>query len=397
MDDHANFYRKLRKDRRPLAEVLADESVFHDVPNEWQVVVVDVEGSTQAVKNGLHHQVNLAATGSIVAVLNCVRAADAKLKVPYFFGGDGATFIVPIALLADVTAVLERYRQHVLRQMFLTLRVGSLGVDEVRATGRAIRITKFAVNDVLTIPLVLGCGLKYAERTIKGVFIDETADARTAEPEVPDLTGMECRWQEIEPPSEAEEVICLVVDCDDDALQGPVYAGVAAEIRAHFGPHAERQPITVDKLKLNLTLDKIRQEMYARIGRSSIGYLLKNWLITVFGRFYFVYFQEGRDYVEKVSLLSYTLMLDGTFNCVLSGTRAEVAALTAYLDAEEARGRLVYGIHVTHASVMSCYVVDRKSKHVHFVDGTEGGFTTAAKMFKGKKAAIAQTASESTT
>ena len=386
MEDHTHFYRKLRKDRRPLADVLADDSVFHEVPTDWQVIVVDVESSTQAVKNGLHHQVNLAATGSIVAVLNHVRSFDPKLKVPYFFGGDGATFIVPVVVLSDLLTVLERYRQHVLRQMYLTLRVGSLGVDEVRETGRAIRITKFAVNEVLTIPLVLGTGLKYAERKIKEVFIDETAAAEEVDSEVPDLTGMECRWQEIEPPTDEEEVICLVVDCGDDAIQGEVYAGVARAIRAHFGPHAERQPITVDKLKLNLTLDKISQEMYARIGRNSLVYLLKNWLITVFGRFYFIYFQEGRDYVEKVSLLSYTLMLDGTFNCVLSGTREEVAALRTYLDEQEARRRLVYGIHVTHASVMSCYVVDRKSKHVHFVDGTEGGFTTAARMFKGKLA-----------
>ncbi|MGO3156047.1 MAG: DUF3095 family protein [Mesonia sp.] len=39
---------------------------------------------------------------------------------------------------------------------------------------------------------------------------------------------------------------------------------------------------------------------------------------------------------------------------------------------------------MTHASVMSCYVLDRKTKHSHFVDGTEGGYTSAAKMFKTK-------------
>ena len=388
-----HFYGEIGKSRRPLHNVLADDALFRDVPEDWQVIVVDVEGSTQAVKNGLHHQVNLAATGSIVAVLNAVKAYDEAIKVPYFFGGDGATFLVPGGLLGgdgsdpdapDLLEVLDRYRQHVLRQMYLTLRVGALSVAEVYDTGRAIRITKFAPNDALTIPLVLGAGLKYAERTIKGIFIDETV--REDEAEVPDLTGMECRWQEIAPPEDEDQVVCLVIDCEREGEQARVYADAAAKIDEVLGDYAARQPITVDKLKLNLTIEKIKREMRARTGNFDIGYLLKNWLITVAGKFYFTYFKEGREYVEKVSQLSYTLMLDGTFNCVLSGTPAEIATLREYLDLCELRGELVYGIHATHASVMSCYVEDRKAKHIHFVDGTEGGFTTAAKMFKAKLA-----------
>ena len=50
--------------------------------------------------------------------------------------------------------------------------------------------------------------------------------------------------------------------------------------------------------------------------------------------------------------------------------------------------KLIYGIHVTHASVMSCYVLDRRTTHSHFVDGTEGGYTSAAKMFKIKKKSL---------
>ena len=55
-----------------------------------------------------------------------------------------------------------------------------------------------------------------------------------------------------------------------------------------------------------------------------------------------------------------------------------------YLDQLERDQKIIYGIHVTHASVMSCYVLDRKTKHSHFIDGTEGGYTSASKMFKTK-------------
>ncbi len=385
-DADTRFYAELSKDKRLLPEVLADTAAFHAVPAHWHVVVVDVESSTQAVKNGLHHQVNLAATGSIIAVLNLIRAFDEKLKIPYFFGGDGATFILPPVVLDDALSVLERYRVHILRTVYLTLRVGSVRVDEAIAHGGSIRITKFRVNDVLTIPLVLGTGLKAAERLIKSYFIDEAAPLDQDEHLVPDLTGMECRWEEIAPPADEQRVVCLVAESNHDAQQGEIYAQVATVIRDAFGEYDERQPISVAKLRLNLKISKIREEMYARIGKFQMGYLLKNWLITVAGKFYFMYFKEGKEYVEKVRQLSYTLMIDGTFNCVISGTTDQIDKLVQALDRLEAEQKITYGIHVTGASVLSCYVQDRKSKHIHFVDGTEGGFTTAAKMFKAKLA-----------
>ncbi len=33
---------------------------------------------------------------------------------------------------------------------------------------------------------------------------------------------------------------------------------------------------------------------------------------------------------------------------------------------------------------MLCYVEDRNDNHIHFVDGTDGGYTAAAKIFKTK-------------
>ena len=78
-------------------------------------------------------------------------------------------------------------------------------------------------------------------------------------------------------------------------------------------------------------------------------------------------------------------MIDGTINTVLEGSTFKIEALREYLDMAEHDGKLNYGIHVIYASVMSCYVQDRKDKHIHFVDGTEGGYTSAALMLKRKK------------
>jgi hypothetical protein len=50
----------------------------------------------------------------------------------------------------------------------------------------------------------------------------------------------------------------------------------------------------------------------------------------------------------------------------------------------EAEGEILYGLHTSGASIMSCYVRDQKDGHIHFVDGADGGYTKAAKVLKGK-------------
>ena len=87
------FYTRLPVNEIPLSELLMEEHLFFKIPANWHVIITDVKKSTIAIEQGLHETVNLIATGSIVAVLNIVYKAN--LSVPFFFGGDGATFIIP--------------------------------------------------------------------------------------------------------------------------------------------------------------------------------------------------------------------------------------------------------------------------------------------------------------
>jgi hypothetical protein len=382
MVENYRFYKTLTNHEVGLAELLKSPEAFKDIPDDWHIVLVDIENSTQAVQNGLHHDVNLSATGSIVAILNEIKKKYQYLEIPYFFGGDGATFIVPDIFLDTALTVLENYRHHVKLTTSLTLKVGSLQVKDIYARNLKVRIAKLALNPYLTIPILLGTGLKYAEGVIKSSFVNSTID--NEEIEAVDLNGMECRWREIDPPVDAEKIVCLLINCPDDALQAEVYQSIIEEITNIFGNDTERQPISTFKLKLDLSVSKIKNEMYARIGKFSFVYLIKNWLITMFGKYYFKFFRKGKDYIEKISQLSHTIMIDGTINTVISGTQEEIDRLTTFLNELEKQGKIVYGIHTTHASIMSCYVEDRKTNHNHFVDGTEGGFTSAAKMYKAK-------------
>jgi hypothetical protein len=51
---------------------------------------------------------------------------------------------------------------------------------------------------------------------------------------------------------------------------------------------------------------------------------------------------------------------------------------------QEKEGNLIYGHHISKESVMTCYIQNRNAKHIHFVDGSDGGYTEAAKEFKMK-------------
>jgi hypothetical protein len=376
------FYEKMTAHRIPMRLLLQDERLFKKVPDTWFVVVADITGSTEAVAQGKHNDVNLAATGAIIAVLNEIKSRDKDYKIPYFFGGDGATFLIPQQVHASVIDVLENYKVHVKKMLNLDLRVGEISVKKIYEDAVKIKLAKIRLNEYLTVPVVVGSGLKHAERIIKDR--DAASKSIPAQSTEVNLTGMECRWDEIQPRSTDKKVICLLITCMEESKHNTVYAKILGEIHAIFGAYEKRQPISTPRLLLNTTFSKIKREMYARIGKYNLAYLLKNWLVTGLGSYYFKFFKDGKAYLYKVSQLSDTLMIDGSINTVMEGDELQIAALTPYLDTLEKEGLITYGIHITHASIMSCYVQDRKESHIHFVDGTEGGYTTAAVLFKKK-------------
>ena len=84
--------------------------------------------------------------------------------------------------------------------------------------------------------------------------------------------------------------------------------------------------------------------------------------------------------------MSDTWVLDGKINTVISGTKNQREQLQKFLDELESDQKIIYGIHVSNASIMSCYVRDLDDGHIHFVDGSDGGYTQAARMLKAKLA-----------
>ncbi|MGG7663992.1 DUF3095 domain-containing protein [Dyadobacter sp. BHUBP1] len=373
------FYSRLPANHISLGELLTEEHLFYNVPESWHVVITDIRNSTGAVAGGVHETVNLIATGSIVSVLNI--AFKAGITVPFFFGGDGATFIMPPAIADAAMRALAVFRKNTMENFALDLRIGIVAVSEIYANGYELRLSKLRVSGAFSIPVILGDGLYYAEKLIKSEHYRFEYEPKPDD-EL-DLRGMQCRWDKIGPPEMDQEVVTLLVTAPAGKKQAELFAKVMEHIDGIYGPFPSRRPISVARLIWRTTFKKMEMEMRVREGSTSMLGLAASWIAWLFG---YVYFRTsyGRSYLNSLVEMSDTLVIDGKINTVITGTPAQRERLQAALDAMEAAREIHYGLHVSGESVMSCYVHDLKDGHIHFIDGAEGGYTKAAGMLKQK-------------
>ena len=377
------FYSRLPVNQIPLSDLLTEEHLFFKVPPNWQVIITDIKKSTEAVTGGLHETVNLVATGSIVAVLNI--AAKENIKIPYFFGGDGATFIIPPTILEKAMIALCIHQKNTEENFNITLRVGHVSVEDIYEQGHELKISKSLSSDQFSIPIVLGGGLSYAEKVIKGE--EYTLEVPTLKNELLDLSGMQCRWDKVKPPENTEEVVSIVVIACDGNNQAAVFRKVIIKIDEIYGHLITRKPISVSKLKLKATLQKIGEEMKVKMGGYHPIHILRNWITTLLGVLYFKT-RPGKNYLMQLVDFSDTLVIDGKINTVISGTSRQREQLTIALTELEQTNEIIFGVFVSTESVMSCYVQSMENNHVHFVDGSDGGYTKAAAVLKRKMAGI---------
>ncbi len=378
--DSLLFYNNLLSHEESVNELLCRSDAFEQIPTDWQIIVTDIKGSTKAVKNGLFEVVNLIATGSIIAALNI--AAKSKIDIPFFFGGDGATLLVPPALLSEIIAALVQHQNNVKKEFNIDLRVGSLPVSEVYENNRKLKIAKVSINALHTIPIVLGTGLHYAEKLIK--LRDISFYQQGDENATLNLEGMECRWNRISPPKDKDEILCLLIRTINESEQALIFKKILDKADEIYGSHKKRNPISLPKLQLDAGFNKVLVELKMRRPRFTFLEWLKNWLYVVIGKYWYLKSKPGEKYLNELIQLSDIFVLDGQINMIISSRTAQRETLEFFLDYLENKGEIIYGIHISQKSIMSCYVRNRDTNHIHFIDGSGGGYTQAAIMLKDK-------------
>jgi hypothetical protein len=384
--DSINFYRDLPP---VLSFAKATEGRVHaDVPGDWWIVIADVIGSTKAIEAGDYKKVNTVGVACIAVVANVDRTID----LPFIFGGDGATFAVPDVLRERVTIAL-RAAQKLARESFgLALRVGLVRVGELANQAYWVRLGKMRLSKYVTQPVLSGRGWEEAERRVKasdvvGVLRVEERDGAADG----SFEGFECRWQNV-PSFQDHKLSLLVAAISPEAdVNFSTYQRVLKQIQSIYGDVEQYHPLRVERMQLTFNPRMLSHEWRVRSARLGIlrrvEYFLQMVLKNLAGRVLFArnmdtkavkWSQYRRDLVENSDFRKF----DGMLRMVMDGRNTQAEELQAYLEAEYQDGRLVYGMHKSREALLTCIVQSYNGNHLHFVDGSDGGYALAARELK---------------
>jgi len=353
-----------------------DEKIYHVFPADWYVFVADIEGSTQAIDEGRYKDVNLISALSIIGVLNACK----KIEIPYVFGGDGATLLIPPSYFSPCLDALLATKARAMQGFKIKLRVGAIKVGQLYEQKLSLHVAKLQVSPDYEQAIFFGGGLSQAENLIKQNK-SLCFDLPDLVPEA-DFTGLECRWKDI--PSSRDETISLLIMANDINQ----YDMILGEIDKLLGSVSARHPVSSRNLALSFSAQQLSYEAQAKFrGNKRLLHISISWLENLIGLVlmflgkYFKNWQWG-NFKQHIQVTTDAEKFDDMLRMVCCVNIEQREALEQYLQSAQQQGQLNYGIHISDRALMTCLVFERHGKQVHFVDAADGGYALAAKMLK---------------
>lgn len=363
-----------------------DPERYSSVPTSSLLVLTDVVGSTRAIESGRYKDVNALGVSSIVAVSNAMR----DVELPFIFGGDGATLIVPGARREAAEAALRGVRALAGSAFGLGLRASIVPVAELLEAGNVARVARFRASENVRLAMFSGSAFSTAERwfkdTDRGSRYEVSQDGAVAA----DFEGFECRWQPLV--SRRGHTVSLIVRAlsATEAERTQTYRNLLHAFDRIVDGDA-CHPVKSAELKLNGWLGDYSVEARVRSrGASGPGYAAAHRVArkqTLYGKLLSASGMsaggfDGRRYKGELVKNCDFRKFDDTLRMVVDLNVAEIYRLESRLSAEHRAGRLVYGLHRSSAALITCLVRSYAGDHVHFIDGAEGGYALAAKELK---------------
>jgi len=359
-------------------------------PDDWFVVIADIQGSTRAIGEGRYKEVNMIGAACINAVLNI----SDRGEIPYVFGGDGATLLTPPNRVDACKKTLLAVRSLAETKFNLSLRVGIVPVARINATdGSRVLVAKYQISPGNVLATFSGGGVELAERWIKSnsdYLIEENHDN-----EPPDLGGLSCRWEPLESENGVMLSVLMLATADKESVKTEIYRSLIDAL-GEISEEAINQgkPISDNNMKFRWPPRGLGAEIDATVGeRNRLFWALRLYLYSLFQWFLdrfdlTVGGYRGRQYrVELRSNTDYR-RFDDTLRILLDCTQAQADEIDKMLALRAERGELLYGLHRADSALMTCLVFSvEKGEHIHFVDGNDGGFTSAAKTMKASRVA----------
>lgn len=380
------FYRKLPEVSDFL--LVADPSVHVSVPDGWLIALTDVRGSTRAIEAGRYRDVNALGVASIVGVQNAMR----DLEIPYVFGGDGATLLVPGNRRTALEDALRGVKQLAVSAFGLDLRAAIVPIALLRAAGHTARVARYRASPNTCLAMLSGSAFAVAEAWVKGDAGPQDFEIASEGTTSADFQGFECRWKPIQ--SQQGSMVSLLIQAlgPDEAARALTYRAVLERLEQLADP-AKARPVQPSGLKLLGYFDDYSTEARVRgtlAGSSAVRAANSDArFVTFAGRILGWLGLSARGYDARRyerQLLENTdfRKFDETLRMVLDLGPEELRRVTEYLDGMQQSGLLAYGAHESPSALMTCVVRSYDGDHVHFVDGADGGYALAAKKLKAR-------------
>jgi hypothetical protein len=358
---------------------LMEPSLYSPLPADWTVGVADIVESTKAIAAKRYKAVNMAGAAVIASVTNALEGRE----FPFVFGGDGASFAVGPDDLPRAREALAATAAWVNDDLDLHMRVALVPVAAIRAQRLDVRVARFGPSANLSYAMFSGGGLGWAEAAMKrGEFAVDAAAPGTQ----PDLSGLSCRFEEI--PSARGLILSVLVvpaaGADPLAFRNVIEDLIELVERSPDmgrpvppeGPPLRWPPAGVDYEARAARGGALFTRRAYVLGRTLFAYLIMRYGIKVGG---FVPENYTRQVVENSDFRKY----DDGLRMILDCTAELEGELSKRLAAAAAVGIVRYGLHRQDAAMMTCFTPSAmRADHVHFIDGAQGGYASAATALK---------------
>jgi len=364
-----------------------DFSAYTNVPENWIVMISDVVGSTNAIKAGRYKDVNMVGAASITAILNTC----GNTQVPFVFGGDGGTVIVPPVLRDVACDALCALRDKSDEIFGLQLRVGAVPVSTLLEKGQSVKIRKFELSKGNFLAMFAGGGMELADELLKdkspkNPFLLKNQPS-TGEP---DLEGLSCRWEPLQASQGKMLTMMIKATAKESKKERAQLSEIIASIDSALGGSAAKAAPASKKsmhfrwpprgLQLEARMGSNNKPYWRRAARIAFTSLVQLWC-EKFKKKAGDY--DAVKYGNELRSNTDFRKFDGILRMVLDINDTQLAKIETYLASAMEKDQLIYGLHIADTALMTCMVFSLKqSEHIHFVDGSNGGFAMAAIDFK---------------
>ncbi len=351
---------------------------YRSAPPSWIVVITDVKGSTQHIKSGRYKEVNLLGAATITAALNACQPTP----IPFVFGGDGATLLIPPSLKVAVEKALYSTKILAQQRFGIELRIGLVTIAELVATGAVFEVSKFQLSPHNFLSMFRGDGVALAEKIVK---------SRPQEPgpvvqlNNSNLDGLSCRWNILA--NKNGMILSLLISVRNEVPhKDELYESILSRLQQILGPNVH--PVSVEQLNPDSFWKTIFRE--AKLKHKSKGPLTLIKLFFLMGIIYFLSrFKikvggfDMKKYLNEIPINSDYRKFDGMIRMIVDCSTMQSDEIKTWLEKLYDQKQIYFGMQHSASALMTCFVKSlNENKHLHFIDGSDGGYAMAAAQLK---------------